>query len=61
MATKKATEQQDMLTQKEYKGRQLLQMDKYNNRIARIVLNPDKSYSFADADELITQYLKRKG
>ena len=30
-----------------YKGGQLLRMDKYNNRIARIVLETDKDYSFA--------------
>ncbi len=57
---KKAAEQQDMLA-KGYKGKQLLQMDKYNNRVARIVLEPDKDYSFKKADELITQYLKKKG
>ena len=44
-----------------YKGSQLLRMDKYNNRIARIVLETDKDYSFAEADELITNYSKKKG
>lgn len=44
-----------------YKGDQLLRMDKYNNRIARIVLETEKDYSFTEADELITNYLKKKG
>lgn len=44
-----------------YKGKQLLRMDKYNNRIARIVLETEKDYSFAEADELITNYSKKKG
>ena len=44
-----------------YKGSQLLRMSKYNNRIARIVLNVDGVYSFVEADELIHEYLKKKG
>lgn len=44
-----------------FKGSQLMRMDKYNNRIARIVLDPEKKYSFAEADEMINEYLKKKG
>lgn len=43
-----------------FKGSQLLRMDKYNNRIARIVIEADKDYSFVEADELIANYLKRE-
>lgn len=42
-----------------YKGSQLLKMDKYDNRIARIVLNPEEFYTFAEADELINNYAKK--
>lgn len=42
-----------------YKGRQLLRLDKYNHRIARIVLDAELMYTFSEADELISNYGKR--
>lgn len=44
-----------------YKGSQLLKDGKYNNRVARIVLEADKFYSIAEADELVNKYLEKKG
>ena len=61
MAAKKTAKQQDMPAKEEYKGKQLLQLDRYNNRVARIVLKADESYSYDKADELISDYLKKKG
>lgn len=43
----------------EYKGSQLLRMVRYDNRIARIVIDADKMYTFAEADKLISNYLKK--
>ena len=48
-------------TVRKYKGSQLLKDDKYNNRVARIVLEVDKFYSIAEADESINKYLEKKG
>lgn len=42
-----------------YRGSQLLKMQKYNNRVARIVIDADKSYTFAEADTKIENYGKR--
>lgn len=44
-----------------YKGAQLLRMEKYRGRIARIVLKPDGAYSLEEADSAISDYLKKKG
>lgn len=62
MATKKVNAKKPVSEKvvASFYGSQLLRMDKYNNRIARIVLEADKKYSFAEADELITNYSKRK-
>ena len=66
MATKKVTKKETTAKKvpekvTKYKGSQLLRMDKYNNRIARIVLQAEALYSFSEADELIADYLKKKG
>lgn len=60
-STAKATPKETVAKVARYKGKQLLRVDKYNNRIARIVLETEKDYSFAEADELITNYSKKKG
>lgn len=44
-----------------YKGYQLLRMEKYDNRVARIVIDGEREYSFEDADRLISEYLAKKG
>ena len=44
-----------------YKGYQLLHMEKYDNRVARIVIDGEREYSFEDADKLISEYLAKKG
>ena len=42
-----------------YKGSQLLKTVKYDNRIARLVLDAEKYYTFAEADAAIKNYGKR--
>lgn len=42
-----------------YKGSQLLKMVKYDNRIARLVIDAEKYYTFAEADAAIRNYGKR--
>lgn len=42
-----------------YKGSQLLKMTRYDNRIARLVIDAEKYYTFAEADVLIKKYGKR--
>ena len=44
-----------------YKGYQLLHMEKYDNRVAHIVIDREGEYSFEDADKLISEYLAKKG
>lgn len=60
MAEKKNTTVPTTKEQK-YKGSQLLRMDKYNNLFARTVIKPDESYSFNEADGLISNLKKKKG
>lgn len=63
MATKKTITKDDTTNEvvKRYRVEQLLRMPQYNNRVARIVLKGDGTYSFAEADELIRDYMKKKG
>lgn len=62
MATKKkveeAVEKQEL---PKYMGSQLLKMQKYNSRVARIVVKPDERYSFDEVDALISKFMKKKG
>lgn len=44
-----------------YRGAQLLKLVKYNNRVARVVLKPNELYSFAEADKLVFDFMKKKG
>lgn len=61
MATKKNdTERTEKPVQK-YKGEQLLRMDKYNNRAARVTIKPDGVYSFEEADKLISEIMGKRG
>ena len=61
MATKKNdTERTENPVQK-YKGEQLLRMDKYNNRAARVTIKPDGVYSFEEADKLISDIMGKRG
>jgi len=60
MAKKNDTERTEIPVQK-YKGEQLLRMDKYNNRAARVAIKPDGVYSFEEADKLISDIMKKKG
>lgn len=60
-AKKKETNNINETSVKRYRGCQLLRMEKYRNRIARIILKPDEAYSFSEADEKIKDYLKKKG
>ena len=48
-------------TVKKYKGSQLLKDDRYNNRVGRIVIDSEKYYSCAEADEMISDFLNTKG
>ena len=59
MAKKNDTERTEVV--QKYKGEQLLRMDKYNNRVARVVIKPDGVYSFEEADKLISDIMKKKG
>ena len=59
MAKKNDTERTE--TVQKYKGEQLLRMDKYNSRAARVVIKPDGVYSFEGADKLISDIMKKKG
>ena len=43
---------------KRFKGKQLLCMQRYMTREARIVLKPEESYSFEDADADIDRFMK---
>lgn len=63
MATRKTIAKDDTTNEvvKRYRVEQLLRMPQYNNRVARIVLKGDGTYSFAEADELIRDYMKKKG
>ena len=54
----KKAEQKTKTEETAYKGSQLLRMDKYNHRIARIVIDAEKLYTFAEADTLIENYGK---
>ena len=42
-----------------FTGKQLLATEKYNNRAARIVLHDDERYTYADADSLIEEFMKK--
>lgn len=44
-----------------FKGKQLLKLDKFNNRVGRIVFEAEKDYSFDEANEAINNYLRKKG
>lgn len=62
MAAKKKTE--EVVEKQElpkYMGSQLLKMQKYNSRVARIVIKPDERYSFSEVDSLISKFMKKKG
>ena len=63
MAAKKKTT--DVAVEKQeqtkYMGSQLLKMQKYNSRVARIVIEPNERYSFDEADALISNFMKKKG
>ena len=59
MAKKNDTERTEAV--QKYKGAQLLRMDKYNNRAARVAIKPDGVYSFEEADKLISDIMKKKG
>ena len=63
MATKKKEVPAENVQQevKKYKGLQLLKLQKYNNRVARVVIKPDELYSFEEADKLISNFMKKKG
>ena len=63
MATKKKIEEVTVEKQgpTKYIGSQLLKMQKYNSRVARVVIKPDGRYSFDEADALISNYMKKKG
>lgn len=54
----KKAAQKTITAETSYKGAQLLRIAKYNNRIARIVINADTFYTFAEADALIENYGK---
>lgn len=60
MATKKNDTERTETVQK-YKGEQLLRMDKYNNRAARVTIKPDGVYSFEEADKLISEIMGKRG
>ena len=59
MAKTKNTEAVETVSK--FSGLQLLKDNRYNNRVARIVLEADKFYSIAEADEAISKYLTKKG
>ena len=63
MAAKKKTEEVTVEKQEptKYMGSQLLKMQKYNLRVARIVIKPNERYSFDEADALISNFMKKKG
>lgn len=59
MASKKKTEAVETVVR--FKGYQLLKDSRYNNRVARCAIDPDKDYTFAEADEVIAKYFEKKG
>lgn len=61
MAAKKKEEVPAVQEVQRYKGWQLLRMQKYKTRVARVVLNVDEVYSFEEADKLIFNFMKKKG
>ena len=61
MATKKNDTERIETPVQKYKGEQLLRMEKYNSRVARVVIKPDGVYSFEEADKLISDIMKKKG
>ena len=64
MAEKKKAEASVEGTQAEvirYKGSQLLKMTKYKSTVAQVVIKADELYSFKEADELISNFMKKKG
>lgn len=64
MAEKKKAETSAAETQAEvirYKGSQLLKMPKYKTLVAKVVIKADELYSFKEADELISNFMKKKG
>lgn len=63
MATKKKVGEVTVEKQEipKYMGSQLLKMQRYNSRVARIVIKPDERYSFDEADALISKFMKKKG
>lgn len=43
-----------------FKGSQLLRMSKYNNRTARVLIKPEETYTFKEADDLISIFMSEK-
>ena len=48
-------------TVQRFKGWQLLKLPKYKNRVAKLLINPDSLYSYAEADKAISDFMKKKG
>jgi len=61
MATKKKENVTPVEDVAKYKGSQLLKLQRYNSRVARIVIKPNELYSYEDADRLIFNFMKKKG
>ena len=61
MATKKKEEVPAEQGVQRYKGWQLLKMQKYKTRVAKVVLDVNGVYSFEEADKLIFNFMKKKG
>ena len=61
MAAKKKIEKDVVVEVQKFYGYQLLKLEKYNNRVARLLLKPNELYSYEDADKLIFNFMKKKG
>lgn len=62
MAKKKETVTvEEKPTVQRFKGWQLLKLPRYKNRVAKLLINPDGLYSYAEADKAISDFMKKKG
>lgn len=49
-----------VIAEKKYKGSQLLKDNRFNNRVGRIVIKPDKNYSIEEAKSLVDEFLRKR-
>lgn len=61
MATKKKEEKILVDSKPKFKGYQILKLPRYNNRVSRVVIKEDEYYSLEEVDNLISDFMKKKG